>query len=75
MLGDWFWSYLFDSFSHVVSVMKSTNLISWTDDYGITHTISLFSVLVSYLIVQVLISVLLWCNQVGVFDFDDDDDD
>lgn len=74
MLGDWFWSYLFDSFSHVVSVMKSTNLISWTDDYGITHTISLFSVLVSYLIVQVLISVVLWCNQVGVFDFDDDDD-
>lgn len=74
MLGDWFWNFLFDAYTHIVSLMKSTNLISWTDDYGITHTISLFSVLVSYLIVQVLISVVLWCNQVGVFDFDDDDD-
>ena len=63
MLGDWFWNFLFDSYSTIIGILKSTNIISWTDDLGVSHSISLFSVLVSYLIVQVLISVLLWCNQ------------
>lgn len=75
MLGDWFWNVLFDSFSYVVSLMKDTDIISWTDDVGFTHTISLFAVCVSYLIVQCIISLLFFFNQVGVFDFDDDDDD
>lgn len=75
MLGDWFWDFLFSSYSHIVQLMKDTNIISWTDDVGFTHTISLFSVCVSYLIVQCFISLLFFFNQIGLFDFEDEDDD
>lgn len=72
MLGDWFWNYLFNSFTYIVNLLKTTAIISWTDDAGASHTISFFAVLVSYLIVQVIINVVLFFNNTGVFDGDDD---
>lgn len=73
MLGDWFWQYLFDTYVYLANYMQGIQIISWTDDAGVSHTISLFTVAVSYLVVQVVISVILAFNETGIFDDIGDD--
>ena len=73
MLGDWFWNLLFNTYSYLADYLKSVPIIQWTDDAGVSHTISFFAVLVTYLIVQAVINLILMFNEIGVFDPNDDD--
>lgn len=57
MVGMSFWSLLFSTFDRIYSWMAGTPAVSWTDDNG-SHSISFFTVICSYTLLQFIIQVI-----------------
>lgn len=64
MVGMEFWTLLFGQLVKIYNWLVSTNAVSWTDEEG-SHSISFFSLLVSYLVLMALIEIPFYFVQNG----------
>lgn len=72
MVGDSVWNLFFSTFSIIYDWMTTTNAVIWTDSRG-THSLTFFSVFVSYLLINLFISVIFFfVDHANALDVDDD---
>lgn len=72
MANDTLWNLFFSTFTRIYDWMTTTNAVSWTDSNG-THSLTFFSVFVSYLLINLFISVIFFfVDHHDALDSDDD---
>lgn len=76
MVGDDFWTFLFSQFRNIYLWMVNTPAVTFTPSEGETMSVSFFALYITYLVVQVLISVGFFFVKYGssIYDAFSDDD-
>lgn len=73
MVGDSIWQLFFNTFARIYTWMSSTDAVSWTDSTG-THSLTFFDVFISYLLINLFISVIFFfVDHHNALSSDDDD--